>query len=181
MQSHCVLRALRWTTAAVFAYLCAGELLPLPFQLLDVRDWQTQQVVMLTILTSLAVLIGRVGRCTGYSSSFHCDSIVGALHLLTLFNTVPIVIAAIATPLALSPDGCPRKECGYLSDFRLHRRGTRLAHLTSESVFYVSVKICTCAEMTNGWFDVRNYPLHNGGWWCAGQSALHSVAYIMLS
>ena len=102
MQSHCVLRALRWTTAAVFAYLCAGELLPLPFQLLDMRDWQTQQVVMLTILTSLAVLIGRVGRCTGYSSSFHCDCIVGALHLLTLFNTVPIVIAAIATPLALS-------------------------------------------------------------------------------
>ena len=111
-----MLRALRWTTAAVFAYLCAGELLPLPFQLLDVRDWQTQQVVMLTILTSLAVLIGRVGRCTGYSSSFHCDCIVGALHLLTLFNTVPIVIAAIAaTPLALSPDGCPRKECGCLS------------------------------------------------------------------
>ena len=70
-----------------------GRATPLPFQLLDMRDWQTQQVVMLTILTSLAVLIGRVGRCTGYSSSFHCDSIVGALYLLTLFNTVPIVIA----------------------------------------------------------------------------------------
>ena len=185
MQSHCVLRALRWTTAAVFAYLCAGELLPLPFQLLDVRDWQTQQVVMLTILTSLAVLIGRVGRCTGYLSSFHCDSIVGALHLLTLFNTVPIVIAAIATPLALSPDGCPRKECGYLSAIldsigivtaRLARLdlGICLLHVSRE-------KYALVPEMTNGSFGyTETIPLHRAaGWWCAGQSALHSVAYIL--
>ena len=185
MQSHCVLRALRWTTAAVFAYLCAGELLPLPLQLLGVRDWQTQQVVLLTILTLLPVLNGRVGRNTGCSPSFCCDSIVSAMHLLSLLNTVPIAMAAIATPWALSPDGCPREKCGYLSVIldsigivtaRLARLdlGICLLHVSRE-------KYALVPEMTNGSIGYTEaIPLHRAaGWWCAGQSALHSVAYIM--
>ena len=60
------MRCLQTATALVFAYLCAGELLPLPVLKVArervLQDWQRQQVILLGLLSCLAVLVGFVPR-----------------------------------------------------------------------------------------------------------------------
>ena len=65
MISRCTMRFLQAATMLIFAYLCVGELLPLPIlrkgEVRILLDWQKQQVILLSFLSCLPVLLGRVG------------------------------------------------------------------------------------------------------------------------
>lgn len=86
----------------VFAYLCAGELLPLPVLRASrvLQGWAVQQVILLAALSFLAVLAGAsagVGR--------GCPPLPAACVLAAL-NTAPIAAAVAALHLTMS-DNCP--------------------------------------------------------------------------
>lgn len=100
MTARCTMRFLQAATMLIFAYLCVGELLPLPIlrrgEVRILLDWQRQQVILLSFLSCLPVLLGRVGR---HSEYFSVESYSNAslLWFFAAINTVPVIAAVVTT------------------------------------------------------------------------------------
>ena len=107
------LRCLRAATTLVFAYLCAGELFPIPVLSVArkrvLRDWQRQQVILISTLSCLSVLLGVAARNSDRragSTSGWGGSVVPAAWLLAAMNVVPVIAAAAPTPWLLLSEHC---------------------------------------------------------------------------
>ena len=186
------MRFLQAATMLIFAYLCVGELLPLPIlrrgEVRILLDWQKQQVILLSFLSCLPVLLGRVGRRIGYFSGEGNSSNVSLLWLFAAMNTVPVTAAVVATywfPISSSCLLPPENNCQYLSILfdTIGLVTARLARLNLGLclLFATRGESAWLFEMTGGLLGFTEaIPIHRtAGWWCAGQSVLHSVAYVL--
>lgn len=194
-------RCLRWTghgalhgaATLTFAYLCAGELLPLPARNAMLprsgyHVWAAQQVVLLMALSILAVLlVGCSGGGGSYSSVREYRQIASASQLLAALNVVPLVAAVGVTPWFTQSDNCPVApgiDCDYLGTV-LDVVGLGTARLSRLDLGICLLLAARGDSSLLGATDGRvgyaeAIPLHRtAGWWCAGQSALHSVAYLL--
>ena len=180
----CCLRGAIYVT---FAYLCVGELLPLPAIKASrplLQDWAAQQVVLLMVISSLCVLLASTSSTGGCSYI----SPEAAARLLATLNVAPIMAAVAATHWFPMSDNCPvapGEDCDQLG-FALDAVG-----LVSARLARLDLVICLLLAArggsswlfgaTNGYLGYAEaIPLHRvAGWWCAGQSVLHSVAYLL--
>ena len=106
------LRCLQAATILVFAYLCVGELLPLPAAKASrmLQGWAVQIVVALALLSCLTVLLGSVAGCgTGGTCALASDGPALAASLLAVLNTVPVVVALATSCWIARSDNCPVK------------------------------------------------------------------------
>jgi hypothetical protein len=121
MTSRCTMRFLQAATMLIFAYLCVGELLPLPIlrrgEVRILLDWQKQQVILLSFLSCLPVLLGRVGRHSDYFS-VESYSNASLSWFFAAMNTVPVIAAVVTTnwfPMSSSCSPPPGNNCHYSS------------------------------------------------------------------
>lgn len=165
-------------------YLCLGELLPLPVaELLHVTfgDSTVQQALLVSIICCLAVLLatcGGVGGCGG------CGGLT-SVFLLAMLNLAPPLAAGVATNWSLMSQNCPSHgagcgQVGVLLDV-VGLVAARLARLNlGACLLFAANGESTWLLGATGIGYAKAMPLHQAaGWWCAGQSALHSVAYIL--
>ena len=178
---------LQWATALVFAYLCVGEIMPcLPGvtrasrRILD--DWAAQQVILIAVLSCSAVLLASTdGRCEGGSGG----SPAAAKSLLKFLNVVPVMAAVLTTYGFWLSGACPLAsgDCDYLAVVldAVGMVSARLARLDLGICLLLAVRGGSSLVFgAAGLGFPESIPLHRGaGWWCAGQSALHSVAYAL--
>eukprot|EP01043_Picozoa_sp_COSAG02_P044332 COSAG02_NODE_3950_length_5995_cov_2.769674_2_plen_755_part_00 len=190
---------LQAATLVMFAYLCLGEFVPSPIasgSIVD-SDWARQQVLLLAAISFLIVLVGstRTG-CSGRNCALDDTGGPSASYsFLAALNVVPLIVAIAATHWFKRSDNCPaapydgapvetQAECGYpaiiidvvgLISARLARfdLGLSLLLATRGDASWL-------LNATRGWLALpETVPLHRtAGWWCVGQSALHSIAYL---
>ena len=191
MISRCTKRSLQAATMLIFAYLCVGELLPLGVSRREnygfCIDWQRQQVILLSFLSCLPVLLGRVGRRIGYFSG-ESYSNTSLLSLFTAMNTVPVTAAVVAThwfPMSSSCSPPPENNCQY-SSILFDTDWSRDCPASPIKPRFMSSFCYTrgiCLAIRNDWGLLgftEAIPIHRvAGWWCAGQSVLHAVAYVL--
>ena len=175
----------------IFAYLCVGELLPLPIlrrgEVRILLDWQKQQVILLSFLSCLPVLLGRVGRHSDYFS-VESYSNASLSWFFAAMNTVPVIAAVVTTnwfPMSSSCSPPPGNNCHY-SSILFDTVGLVTARLARLNLglcllFATRGESAWLFEMTGGLLGFTEaIPIHRtAGWWCAGQSVLHSVAYVL--
>jgi ferredoxin-NADP reductase len=173
-------------SALTFAYLCVGELLPVPVlknEGWNAHEWQRQQVVSISTLSCLAVLLG--SPKLGIQKDFERNSI--ALRLFTFMNVVPIATAVASTTWMMRSDNCPldtRQECKPLS-VMLDSIGLVTARLARLDL---GICLLLATRGQSGWLFratggllgfTESIPAHRAaGWWCVTQSVLHSSAYL---
>ena len=178
-------RSLRAVKELIFAYFCVFELLPLPVLKAAsqhfLHDWATQQVVLIAVLSCLAAVasvpqLDRAVRCR-----------VTASALFAAINTCPIAAAVITSRWSLLSDNCPMEPdgCDSLASV-LDIVGlvcARVARLDLGLCLLLSARgdSAWVTNASNGYLGYSEaIPLHRvAGWYCAGQSALHSVAYLL--
>ena len=169
-------------TVLTFLYLCAGELLPLPVRQASplLQNWAVQQVRLLATLSCLIMLLGWSGG----------GCIPGDRWLLPMLNIIPVVAVLVATRWSALSNNCPPSEyavdegCDYAAVL-LDVIGVitaRLARLDlGLSLLFVAKElplVLAATEERLGYAEA--VPVHrSAGWWCAGQSAVHSVAYLL--
>jgi len=168
-------------TVITFLYLCAGELLPLPVRQASpqLQNWAVQQVRLLATLSCLAVLLGWSGG----------GCIPGDRWLLPSLNIIPVVAVLVATRWSAASSNCVgeyavEEGCDYVAVL-LDVVGVitaRLARLDlGLTLLFVAKElplVLAATEERLGYSEA--VPVHrSAGWWCAGQSALHSVAYLL--
>lgn len=188
---------LQVASVAVFGYLCIGEFMPNPLRGSS-PTWERQEVILLAALSFLVVLLASCTRhCSGWSCTPRVDggsSVAGSL--LVGLNVVPILVAVATVHWRLVVDNCPASpydgapkdswvECDYAA-VTLDAVGLISARLAR---FDLGVSLLLAARgkstwlltVTGGWLGFpETMPLHRmAGWWCAGQSALHSAAYVI--
>jgi hypothetical protein len=173
----------------VFAYLCAGELLPPIFDLdifeIIFQKWAQQQAVLLALISCLIVFLsccsGSRRPPGGGTAKFFSNS-------LAILNLVPIVLAAVMTydNHCDHHDGDDERErCDHLSILidevglvaaKLYRLDLGILMLLSARGHSAWLLGATGGRL--GYAEA--VPLHViAGWWCAAQAALHSVAYLV--
>lgn len=191
MTSRRTMRFLQAATMLIFAYLCVGELLPLPIlrrgEVRILLDWQKQQVILLSFLSCLPVLLGRVGRHSDYFS-VESYSNASLSWFFAAMNTVPVIAAVVTTnwfPMSSSCSPPPGNNCHY-SSILFDTVGLVTARLARLNLglcllFATRGESAWLFEMTGGLLGFTEaIPIHRtAGWWCAGQSVLHSVAYVL--
>ena len=205
-QARCQ-RLLQAATIAVFAYLCVGEFLPQSLTSAGTnfsgQEWARQEVLLLAALSFLVVALASTssGRgCSGCSGRGFEPGAGGtpstAFALLAVLNIVPIVVVLGSTLWISRSDNCPasaydgapsEKEtnCNYLATL-LDVVGLMSARLARFDLG-VSLILATRGDSgwllraTGGWLGLPEaVPIHRvAGWWCVGQSALHSSAYLV--
>ena len=191
-----VLRSLQFSMVLVFSYLCFGELMPLPVLSVHpvkrvLTHWGRQEVILLMVLCCLTVLLGRAGGCLpkgcGRCCSRGANDLRSAAALFFVVNIVPVIAALLATFWSPLSENCPTPDgdCTYL-DTVLDAVGfisARLARLDLGVSLLLAVRgeSAWLYAATGGWLGYAEaIPIHRmAGWWCAGQSALHSVAYLL--
>ena len=192
MISRCTKRSLQAATMFIFVYLCVGELLPLGVsrkgKLRVLHDWQRQQVILLSFLSCLPLLLGRVGCRIGYFSG-ESNSNTSLLSLFTAMNTVPVTAAVVAThwfPMSSSCSLPPENNCQYLSILfdTIGLVTARLARLNLGLclLFVTRGESAWLFEMTGGTLGFTRQLVHRvAGWWCwaicTPCSCLHPVLY----
>ena len=151
---------------------------------------------MLATLACLTVLLAYAGGCSG--SGF--EPAAGgrpstASSLLAALNIIPIVFVVATTIWVSRSDNCPaytpddtengqEVDCDYPATL-LDVVGLISARLARFDLG-LSLILATRGDSgwllraTGGWLGLPEaVPLHRiAGWWCVGQSALHSVAYL---
>ena len=192
-------RLVQAATIAAFAYLCLGEFLLLKKSaIFSGTDWARQEVLLLVALSLLAVVLASTGGCSAHSFEPGAGGRPStATLLLAALNIVPIVVV-IVTSLGDSQDSdnCPYSaykgapsgkevDCNYLTTL-LDVVGVLSARLARFDLG-ASLLLATRGDSgwllraTGGWLGLPEaVPLHRiAGWWCVGQSALHSTAYLV--
>ena len=170
----------------IFAYLCAGELLPHIFDM-DIFEsifqmWAQQQVVLLALISCLIVLLsfcsGSRRPPGGGTASIFSNS-------LAMLNLVPIVSAAVMTYDNHCDDHDEKTRCDNLS-ILIDAVGiitAKLYRLDLGIVMLLSARghSAWLLGATGGRFGyAETVPLHViAGWWCAAQAMVHSVAYLV--
>ena len=182
----CTLACLQWATVLVFAYMCAGEIMPcMPGVARASRrllpDWAVQQLLLIAIVSCLAVLL------TSTSAKRHGGGLTAAKLLLKSLNLVPVAAAVLTTYSFPLSDICPFAEasgsCDYL-DVVLNAVGLVSARLARLNLG-ISLVLATRGGSSlmfgaTGLGFPEAIPLHwEAGWWCAGHTALHSVSYVL--
>lgn len=185
-------RSLTVVTGLVFAYLCLGELLPLQaLQRVDwlERSWLKHQIVLLSVLSTLSVMLANFHNAA--SASRLINHAPSADELLLAINLVPIIAAVGAAIIVLLSQPCVREA----SDGAVHCDSLGIF---LDSVGYISARLArldlgislllVSSHSESGWLfgatgGLLAYPeavlVHRtAGWWCAGQSMLHSSAYL---
>lgn len=173
-------------SALTFAYLCAGELLPVQFMKSegwDAHEWQRQQVVSISILSLLAVLLG--SPRLGMQKDFGRSNIVSRTFIV--MNVVPIATTIATTTWVMRSDNCPldpQRECKPLSMI-LDSIGLVTARLARLDL---GVCLLLATRGQSGWLFratggllgfTESVPAHRAaGWCCVTQSVLHSIAYL---
>ncbi len=177
-------RCLDGAACAAFSYLCIGELLPVPaieaIELL--RHWGLQQAVLLALVSCLAVLLTAAPPRGGGGG------LATAASLFIALNVAPVVAAALATRWSPVSPNCPvvpGEDCdglGVVLDV-VGFVSARIARLDLAICLLLAARgdSAWLLGSTDGWLGYAEaMPLHRtAGWWCAGQSALHSVAYLL--
>lgn len=181
-------RALQAAVVLTTLYLCAGELLPQPLMSHEFkRTWAKQQVLLLMTLSGLLVLLS-MGCSELGGALVRSDPIASASQLLAVLNVVPLVAAAGVTPWFMESDNCPTApdhDCDYLAILLdvVGLISSRLARLDLGVSLLLAARgdAAWLLGATGGWLGYAEaVPLHRtAGWWCAAQSALHSVAYLL--
>lgn len=176
-------------------WLLAGELLPLtdvsPYgrHAASTRDWARQQVALVALLSCLAVLFATTSRPAApnvTSSTFarlkgRASSPPEAF--LAALNVIPVVVA-VAVAVALPPSAGVGDGVGAVLD-AVGFISARLARLDLGGCLILTAgrgEARWLLGATRGRLGyVESVPLHRAaGWWCAGQSALHSLSYPLL-
>lgn len=189
----------RWKTSSLqgasclaIAYLCAGELLPLPAIKAStvLQAWAVKEVVLIAFLSILAVLAAMGGSGGAPSGA------VSTAALLAAINIVPVVAAVVTASWISLSDNCPYRlpadskttlsvHCDHLGVVLdvVGLISARLARLN----LGISLLLAVRGESSwlfsgaTGWLGYAEaVPLHRtAGWWCASQSAVHSTAYLL--
>ena len=186
------IHSLQAASALVFGYLFIGEAVggisgAAAKATRVLQHWAVQQIILLAALSGLLVLSG--GSC----SRRGCSSPVSAAWLLLLLNIVPIAVAFIASLKFAKSDNCPSScydgaphtPCDRFA-ISLDVIGlltARLSRLDLGISLLLSArgKSSWLLSATGGWLGYAEaIPLHrSAGWWCAAQSALHSIGYLI--
>jgi NAD(P)H-flavin reductase len=183
MRSPLVRAIVLGANALAFLYLCAGELLPLPVREASplLQNWALQQVWLLATCSCLAVLLSWSGGV---------GSVPGERWLLPMVNVLPVVASLVVTFWSPLSENCPPSEyavdegCDYVA-FLLDVVGlitARLARLDlGLCLLFVARELPLMLAASGGELGYAEaIPIHrSAGWWCAIQSALHSVAYLV--
>ena len=194
-------KLLQVATISAFAYLCFGEFLPQSLTSASTNfsgaDWASQEVVSLAALSFLAVLIAYAGGCSGSGFEQGAGGRPStASSLLAALNIVPMVVVVVTTLWVSRSDNCPASipdhttrgkevDCNYVATL-LDVVGLISARLARFDLV-ISLILATRGDSgwllraTGGWLGLPEaVPLHRmAGWWCVGQSALHSAAYLV--
>ena len=188
------LRCLQGAAILVSAYLCAGELLPLPVikasPVLS-RGWYAQQVVLLAALSCLVVLLGSAGCHDGSSSSLSIGCAPpptsSAPLLLAALNVIPVIAAVAATfwfalsdncPLAYPPSNCDRFGVVGRRWPHLRAAGAARPRCVPAAGHARRGLLAVCRQPRRlGYHEA--VPLHRSVGWCAAQSAIHTAAYVL--
>ena len=169
-----------------FLHFCAGELLPLPVRQGSVlyQIWPLQQVALLIALSSLIVLLGcSGGGCTP-------NWMPSASWTLAALNVLPVLATLLATGFDAASNNCPPSEwavdegCDYAARLMdvVGQLTARIARLDlGLSMLLIGRDPAWLLRASGGHLGYAEaVPIHRtAGWWCAGQSALHSVAYLL--
>jgi NAD(P)H-flavin reductase len=178
---------------AALAYLCVGELLPYPVikSTRILQAWAKQEILLLAALSCLALLLASSSSSSSSNSSGCSGARCPAMsisRLLWALNIVPIVGAIFSSCAFMLSDNCPVKPgmpCDWIAI------GLDAVGLISARLARLNLGVCLllASRGHSGWLlgvtagqlgYAEAIPLHrNMGWWCAGQSALHSVAYAL--
>lgn len=169
-----------------FLHACAGELLPLPVRQGSVlyQNWPLQQVALLIALSSLIVLLG----CSG--GGCIPNWMPNASWTLAALNVLPVLATLLATGFDAASNNCPPSEwavdegCDYAARLMdvVGQLTARIARLDlGLSMLLIGRDPAWLLRASGGHLGYAEaVPIHRtAGWWCAGQSALHSVAYLL--
>ena len=199
--SRFAFECLHGASILVFAYLCAGELLPctVPLDHLPapmaraimrlLADWDVQQVIILSLLSGLAMLMFTIASFGGWwPGAREPRRHIRQSLLLGALNLVPIMAAFVTMCWYFLSGNCPdrtsdQKACAY-QGLSINTVG-----IVSGRLARIDLGICLLASARGDWslmFGATGLgfseamPLHRlAGFWCAGQSALHSVAFLL--
>lgn len=190
-----IVTSLQAATTLVFAYLCLCEFMPVEVLRLSYSEKNTQEVILLAALSFLTVLVAstNAGSARWLLGGSGGGRQSAADLLLTGLNIVPVAVAVAATFWRPGSDNCPAPPfdqadtsvgCDDLA-VGLDTVGLITARLARFNLG-LSLLLATrgksgwLARATGGWLGLPEaVPLHRAaGWWCAGHSAVHSVAYI---
>ena len=189
-------------TIAAFAYLCLGEFLPQSLRSTSTifagPGWARQEVLLLAALSLLAVLLASTSGCSGRGFEPGAGGRPStASSLLAALNIVPLLLVIVSSLWdSQDSDNCPASaydgapsgkeaDCNYLAT-SLDVVGVISARLARFDLG-ASLILATRGDSgwllraTGGWLGLpETVPLHRvAGWWCVGQSALHSTSYLV--
>lgn len=166
---------LRIAHRLVLAYLCAGELLPPPvIEATTVlrMHWEIQRVAAIASLSLITSISAAIRRGSGGVEFGPQISL-----LLAALNTLPIVAWLAATPWMITSDDCDETPTG---DCDAGATVFDVLGVVSGRLARLDLGICLLlAARGDSSQPAEAMPAHrDAGWWCVGQSALHSVAYV---
>lgn len=187
MLHHFMRETVAGAIVVLFAYFCAGELLPVPAIRANqwlLQYWDLQQVVLLGVLSCLLVALLSTAGCDSCGSSFVVGG-ANATSLFALLNGVPLVAAVVTSYWHSESDNCPlvpSEACDYLSTVldTIGLSSARLARLDLAMCLLLAARGDAAWAVGAGLGYAEAIPLHRlAGWWCAAQSALHSIVYLL--
>lgn len=182
-----LLTTLNTLSALLFVHLCVGEVAPLPVRrrLPHLQHWALQQIVILSGLPCLLVLIANMSSRHANASSHIGVLVQLASPLLSAVNCLGLLAAMITTAWITEASNCPiEEECSYLASLldSIGLVSARLARLDLAACLQLAVRgdAAWLLQASGGWLGyAEGMPLHRlAGWWCIGQSTLHSISYL---
>ena len=182
---------LRGAITVAAGYLCIGELLPLPLTKTFVAfaglpKWEVQQLVLLAGLCGLAA----AQHAATFASSPGAERVselrvtrrVSAEVLLAVANVAPLVASVLTALWWTKSDNCSTATaCGWM------QIATDAIGIMSARCARLDLALCLLPSAKESlWLLLGQHdyssamPLHRlAGYWCAVQSGLHSVAYLL--
>ena len=189
--------ALRAAGVALLGYLCVGELLPPPLtadfvELAGLPPWEVQQLVLLALLCALAaaaVALDGQRPTAGATANAAWPALWsdedGMKRVFAVAHAVPLALSVLAALWRMKSDNCPTDEppCGTMETGldAIGLMSARCARLDLALCLLPAAKESLWLLVLGGPHDYSSaMPLHQlSGWWCAAQSGLHSVAYLI--
>ncbi|KAL3893986.1 MAG: hypothetical protein SGPRY_013937, partial [Prymnesium sp.] len=175
-------------TVLLFVHLCFGEVAPQSVRrrLPHLQHWSLQQIVLLSGLSCLLVLIANLHSQHANASNLVVVLVRLASPVLSAVNCLALLAALIATAWSTKWSNCPmQEECNHLPSLldSIGLVSARLARLDLAACLQLAVRgdAAWLLQASDGWLGyAEGMPLHRlAGWWCIGQSTLHSISYLL--